>query len=42
LRDWLPDEQVQATSRARVDAAIDRIVVRLVRENEQDPAPALT
>jgi hypothetical protein len=41
LRDWLPQEEVQQTSRARVDAAIDRIVIRLVRENEQDPTPAL-
>jgi len=41
LRDWLPKEEGELTSRARVDAAIDRIVTRLVRENEQDPTPAL-
>jgi len=41
LADWLPKEETKSTSKARVDAAIDRIVIRLVRENEQDPTQAL-
>ena len=35
LREWLP-----STDNEQVDAALDRLVVRLVRENELDPAPA--
>ena len=40
LEDWLPAAGSEPTTGERVDAALDRIVIRLVRENELDPAPS--
>ena len=36
LRDWLPAAGAEIAETKRVDAALDRIVVRLVRENENE------
>lgn len=38
LREWLPAAGAEIAQTERVDAAIDRIVVRLVRESELEPA----
>jgi MFS family permease len=40
LRDWLPGAGAEIAETQRVDAALDRIVVRLVRENENELEPA--
>jgi hypothetical protein len=44
LREWLPDNDSEIDAGARpaprrVDAALDRIVIRLIRENELEVTP---
>ena len=40
LQEWLPAAGAEMPHSQKVDAALDRIVVRLVRESELEAAPA--